>query len=105
MKLDPQVKTKWLEALRSGKYQQGVGYVVSIGDEVKVGKENQYCCIGVGAQALAPQTDPRDIREFGTHGAAQRLGLDTTTERILIAKNDLDEWSFRKIADWIEENL
>ena len=37
-KMNPEVKKKWVEALRSGKYKQGKG-------RLKLGE--QYCCLGV----------------------------------------------------------
>lgn len=40
-KLDPVVKAKWVAALRSGKYEQGKGYL-------KDG--NSYCCLGVAVE-------------------------------------------------------
>jgi len=33
-----EIKTKWLEALRSGKYEQGAGHLC---------KNDKYCCLGV----------------------------------------------------------
>lgn len=36
--MNPQVKEKWVEALRSGKYVQGVGVLR---------KQDTYCCLGV----------------------------------------------------------
>lgn len=38
--MDPEVKTKWLAALRSGKYPQGVG-------KLRRKDGNQHCCLGV----------------------------------------------------------
>ena len=38
MKMNPEVKKLWVEALRSGRYQQGTGYL-------KHG--NSFCCLGV----------------------------------------------------------
>lgn len=42
-KMNPEVKTLWLEALRSGRYQQGRGRLRTVD---MVG-ENRYCCLGV----------------------------------------------------------
>lgn len=44
-KMDPEVKGKWLTALRSGEYEQGKGYL-----KVEPEDENdkpKYCCLGV----------------------------------------------------------
>lgn len=37
-KMNPEVKQKWIDALRSGKYEQGSG---------KLRTPNGYCCLGV----------------------------------------------------------
>ena len=37
--MNPTVKTQWLEALRSGSYQQGTGVLRDA--------ENSFCCLGV----------------------------------------------------------
>lgn len=44
-KLDPEVKKRWLEALRSGKYSQGKGALRS---------PEGFCCLGVLCDALDP---------------------------------------------------
>lgn len=38
-KMDPELKAKWLEALRSGKYEQGIRVLKT--------KEGKFCCLGV----------------------------------------------------------
>lgn len=38
-KMNPEVKAKWLAALRSGKYAQGAGKLRTV--------NNEYCCLGV----------------------------------------------------------
>lgn len=50
-------KTKWLEALRSGKYPKGKGYLCEV--EFKSEKVG-YCCIGV-YQAAVKGTDPLNL--------------------------------------------
>lgn len=40
--MDAELKTKWVEALRSGKYKQGEGYL----SRVDNGAE-KFCCLGV----------------------------------------------------------
>lgn len=37
-KLDPEEKSRWLEALRSGEYKQATGYLR---------RDGKYCCLGV----------------------------------------------------------
>lgn len=45
--LRPEVKKKWTEALRSGKYDQGVGQLRD--------KHDNYCCLGVLCQVAAEE--------------------------------------------------
>lgn len=45
-KLVPEIKERWLTALRSGKYKQGAG-ALRVGDK--------YCCLGVLCQLLAEE--------------------------------------------------
>lgn len=40
--MNPEIKQKWLTALRSGDYHQGTGAL-----KKEVGPETQYCCLGV----------------------------------------------------------
>ncbi len=40
--MDKQLKTKWLKALRSGRYKQGMGCLKNVNGE--------YCCLGVLAR-------------------------------------------------------
>lgn len=46
-KLKPEVKQKWLQALRSGSYKQGK-HVLRTAD-------NHYCCLGVLCDVVAPE--------------------------------------------------
>lgn len=45
-KMNPEVKTRWLEALRSGKFKQGLKSLFSPASSTDVG-EGSYCCLGV----------------------------------------------------------
>lgn len=112
-----EMKAKWLEALRSGKYKQGRNLLRN-GDK--------YCCLGVlcdidGAEwkLLRPGLETtytasgRDAFEGNSCGKETAL---LSTERMLkigirgeitnecIKMND-DGNSFAEIADWLEENL
>jgi hypothetical protein len=46
--LTKELMEKWVEALRSGRYQQGIGKLRSIDD-------GQYCCLGVLCDILPPE--------------------------------------------------
>lgn len=92
-RLDPELKAKWVEALRSGKYTQG---------KDRLQRSGCYCCLGV-LQVIHPipsETDDEllDITE------ATKLGLNFTAQAVLAAMND-EGRSFEQIADYIEDAL
>lgn len=61
MKAD--IKKKWVEALRSGQYEQGTGALV-IEDQTGTGVERRYCCLGVLCEVvgMVPMRLPTDDR-------------------------------------------
>ena len=116
--MDPELKAKWLEALRSKRYNQGAGALRN--------REDGFCCLGVLA-------DIRDSSLWSDHadnqGDAEGPALYTYNNRCvemlnfdlqrelhiydvagkLAAMNDgtdgYHKHSFAEIADWIEANL
>lgn len=74
-KMKPAIKALWLQALRSGKYEQGQGYL-----HTNKGGEHQYCCLGVLCE-IAVELDPtllpvwRDVREVSYGGQTQFLPI------------------------------
>lgn len=96
LKLTPEVKSEWCEALRSGKYKQGRGFLHDDND-------NSYCCLGV-LQALRklPKDDEGD--EYIDPPHAEIFGLKIGKQMDLAAMND-DGQSFAEIASYIEANL
>jgi hypothetical protein len=114
-----ELKQKWVEALRSGKYVQGTGVLRTTADE--------YCCLGVlcdlvdrSAWGVAEEIltcvnsedVPRVAYDFHSHGDSSHyslpfsleLSLKLTDTVPLINMNDAGE-SFGAIADWIEQNI
>ena len=108
-----ELKEKWLEALRSGKYKQGRGDLRNVDDE--------FCCLGV-------LCDISGQGEWGTKLMIQKApycygqgdewqhcalppfmkkftNLPMNTEETLFNLNDKRGLSFHEIADWIEENV
>jgi hypothetical protein len=85
-------KRKWLKALRSGEYQQGRGKLYE--------SENVMCCIGVGAAVL-----DNDVSRNNTFDCAEIIGLDEEARERLVEMNDKKNWSFERIATWIEKHL
>lgn len=116
-KLEPGVKAKLVAALRSGEYEQGVGYLQ---------KEGKFCCLGVacdlyhketggGKWELGSQTVSSFFINF-LHASfppvevEKWLGLERPNSARpyaiahLAAMND-EGHSFEQIAQYIEENL
>jgi len=110
-KIKKSVKKRWVKALRSGKYKQGV-YALCAYDEDDA---LRYCCLGVlveeevGGHWILHQ-------DFGTYSldgysdvfpdeAAKEIGLSDAAHDKLTQLNDISGKSFEEIADWIEENL
>ncbi len=129
LKLPPEFKAQWLEALRSGKYQQTRHYLHS--------KKGGFCCLGVacdmiGVKWSSPTTFDEDDDtevEIETHyitkgGGSDELPSDKDLPKEVIDclnQRDADRYkgslmdylanmndngeTFTQIADWIEENL
>lgn len=105
-KMDPEIKAKWVEALRSGKYKQGQKRL-----RVDV---NIWCCLGVLADINGEEWESylneHYIEYWRTVNGADifytgngSLLLHPQAD-ILAQMNDRGA-SFDEIADYIEENL
>lgn len=105
--MDANLKAKWIEALRSGEYEQGRGSLKCDG---------KFCCLGVALDIQGATWD------FGTAilDGVETSPLSTPEERLLgglpmftaaslISMNDgtdgKTEHSFAEIADYIEANV
>lgn len=114
--MNPQVKKKWLKALRSGEYEQTAGYLCRIGKEY-----DSFCCLGVlcdlyarrrgSKESWQTRKAPRGILFFEDQGGDPPFsvmdwaGLSEQDTQVLINKNDVENESFDRIADYIDENL
>lgn len=97
---------KWLEALKSGKYKQGIS---RLGD-----KEQGFCCWGLGCYIVGVEYDPYDTWEFTLGekiGFLNHIGAikphylsDTGRFYSLAPMNDELKLSFDKIADYLIEH-
>ncbi len=112
--------TKWVEALRSGDFEQGKGALRDA--------SGKYCCLGVACE-ISPvvelreheyhaipnyvsKTDDRDysqatlpaaVREWlGVEASNPHVTDDHGIEHALATWNDVEEADFDKIADLIE---
>jgi hypothetical protein len=102
--VDAELKRKWVEALRSGGYKQGKGWLRTADD--------CFCCIGVlcDISGKGEWTDAEPNKAYITpewYGSAlpdPKLLPKTYADK-LIFLNDGEGKSFAEIADWIEENV
>jgi hypothetical protein len=62
MKMNPEVKAKWVAALRSGKYRQGKHVLNRNNDE--------FCCLGVLCEILELPKQKNDIRDTIEYSAS-----------------------------------
>jgi hypothetical protein len=104
--MNQEIKTKWLEALRSGAYQQGRTYLRT---------DNKYCCLGVLCDLHAKATNTEWIHNYVISADAYLnatcllpgkvgcwAGLDSEDTDPLIHMNDNGE-PFSQIATFIEK--
>lgn len=119
-----ELRRRWVEALRSGKYQQGRDYLCTVNPD----GTKTYCCLGVLLDIIHPDWWRRDLtRDLTTDGTQEiqswidpangfvcKTRLDTPQMRmvdltdhemaILIANNDSCVVSFDQIAKKIEDD-
>ncbi len=88
------LKSKWLKALRSGKFKQTEG---------ELHNHEGYCCLGV-LRAIC--TEPKLRKEPGDELIdllqLPKIGLTEKQQTRLATMNDYGQ-SFTKIAKWIEK--
>lgn len=110
MAMNPEIKAKWVEALRSGKYKQGTTGLHN-------NELNTFCCLGVLCEVQSvPRNDeagkyssyvfdayPSTIALSGEF--ASKLGIEDNAMGTVISMNDAHGNSFDEIATYIEENL
>lgn len=110
-------RTKWVEALRSGEYLQGRGFL-------KVKRQDgeiYYCCIGVFCEVN--KADFQTTEDFETNGTSliyrinenssyvhgplimRETGLTEGIQYKLSDMNDSAGKTFLEIANWIEANI
>lgn len=109
--LNPEFKTKWVAALRSGEYAQ-CRFILNEKDET--GKAVSFCCIGVAAAVAGYATTRNDILRPGEdvfpqtrapYAALSDFGLEPYDYETLVKMNDGQKASFAEIANFVEENL
>lgn len=119
--MNREIGTKWVSALRSGKYKQGHG-------RLHLAKDNSFCCLGVLCEVAEVKKAPSCNRRWGNYYLTgsdgwmdshviftsselySRAGLGTMTSDLrplgseLVNRNDERE-SFEEIANFIEDTL
>lgn len=101
-KLPREFGEKWVEALRSGEYQQGSSCLKD--------SRNNYCCLGVACVVAGIDPPAKDwiLPEFANKeipkiligsGAVSDLVYDCSS------MNDHENKTFPEIADWICDNV
>lgn len=109
--IKPEVKRAWVQALRSGQWEQGTEFIRS--------RDNKFCCLGVLCDLgrkknwLPIQKDHEGYfydylgltsDEFLPGKLPEAIGLESEQMDILIGFNDAN-MPFSDIADWIDKNL
>jgi len=94
-KLRVRFKKRWVEALRSGKYEQGKFTLIS--------PNRKFCCLGVAFDLLHP--GEYTVLKALTYQQRKKIGLGRAEQLCLTMKNDYGKQSFDDIANWIEKNL
>lgn len=111
--MNSEFKQRWIDALRSGKYEQCREQLRS--------KGNRYCCLGVICDIYDKSNweKSEDITLPGYRYTIDNIyssvelpeelmyiiGLTHDDMAELIELNDHEGYDFDQIADWIEENL
>jgi hypothetical protein len=104
--MDAQLKAKWVEALRSGEYQQTKSYLHDI---------DGYCCLGVlcdvsgeghwvmGGSVFRFHHGEDDVAGFLPTDLALRTGVGAFEMRLSNMNDNGNDFSI--IADYIEANI
>jgi len=109
--MNAKLKAKWVKALRSGKYKQTRGQLMSRDQKNKP----TYCCLGVlervsGVSVKELERKIQNWEESENDDAVglacipgkSHLGLSYNMREKLAKMNDLEDLSFAEIADHIE---
>ena len=105
---------RWIEALRSGTYQQGQCLLRAFG-AAQDGSEDLYCCVGVACDLYDPTAWEKDlvVRAWEYHGLGATVSnagheefLELTGfSRLSLAQANDAGVTFEEIADALEELL
>lgn len=102
--MDKKLKSKWINALRSGRYEQARGTLLAL-------KSGGMCCLGVLATIQGcdlrkkKNDDPSFCLVSRDLPRGFNAGLRTEQREQLATMNDSSGSSFKQIADYIEKRL
>lgn len=108
IKFTPELKAKWVAALRSGKYRKTRSALHEI-----TNKRCTYCALGLlchvaGLKAKRSGLSDR-LYGYGKMGAAfslpDEIQLHPDAVRDIVMMNDMRNDPFRKIADFVERHV
>ena len=108
------LKQKWIEALESGRYTQGIGMLRWAAEE----RQTEYCCLGVLAEQLGCTWVDGSVPLFadGWHNCKSTeldpwvrdtIQLSDTAQTKLMRMNDgrnEPQRDFKYIAQWLRDN-
>ena len=102
--MNKQLKSKWIKALRSGKYKQGFGRLKQRND---TNHRPEYCCLGVLRELMPVEYQELSSRSALTlHKSQLRLAdVSYKVQDTLVSMNDSWHNTFNEIADYIEQKL
>ena len=126
----PELKAKWVAALRSGDYKQGTEFLkAGSATEISNG-QHEYCCLGVLCEILNIPSVPypnaagevydykfgeagQDAGLIPTNYFHNDLGFDRLNQPVLMTMNDgvqsetetIPPKTFAEIADYIEKEI
>lgn len=106
--MDKRVKKLWVDALKSGEYEQGHDRLLIPGD-----KYDKFCCLGVLTDLYVRETKDSSVWTKNNYLLDELVvrwaGLDSDDPKIgksfACIYNDEEKLSFKKIANLIEKNL
>jgi hypothetical protein len=103
--MNPEIKAKWIAALRSGEYAQG-RYALRDGDH--------FCCLGVLCDVVGVswtqhesqfQAKYKNVTMLGLLANRFKIDIGLPDDGVFMDLNDIHQKSFDEIATYIEENL
>ena len=102
--MNKQLKSKWVKALRSGKYKQGFG---TLKQRHNTNHRPMYCCLGVLRELMPAPYQKLAARKGFTlsKGQLTMAGISYKVQGTLVNMNDEIRNTFEEIAGHIEKKL